>query len=400
MKKTRLGFLGVGGYGRHHINGFLAPQARGLVRITALADPSRSALDDLRNVEGLCGARHFSDYKDLLAEDGIDAVVISAPIPLHYEMTLAALERGLFVLLEKPPVPLLSQLDELIAADRDGRVMVAFQNVYSDLIGDLKRELVDGRIGTLRSISAHGLWPRPADYYRRSGWAGQLVWRGLPVFDGPCTNGMAHFVNLALHLAGDKITAFARPAHLAGEVYRARPDLPSYDTACLTGTTDNGVNFFMGFSHASSALSPVTLCLRGTQGSLQLVEDCRSIRSEDGGLKCGNDGSECLQRRFVEFARGDATQNRTPLSSMRPYVVATNLMFQSSGGIHQIPDEYVRCVETNVHGSQFDIANVKTLFERCAAELIPLCATAAPWTREAPILSAGDHSEAALMVLE
>ena len=393
----RLGFIGAGGYGRWHIDGFLALQAQGLVKVAAFADPSAAVLDALREVGELREARGFSDYRDLLAEAEIDAVVISAPIPLHHEMTLAALERGLFIFLEKPPVPLLSQLDELIAADRDVRVMVAFQNIYSDLIGDLKRELVAGRIGRLRSISAFGLWPRPDSYYRRSGWAGQIAWRGHPVLDGPCTNGMAHFINLSLYLAGDKTGSYAMPAYLAGETYRARPDIPSYDTGCLNGQLEGGAKCFMGFTHATSALSPVEIRLVGTEGTLQLVQDCRVLRSEDGRLAQGNDGSENLRRAFVEFVRGDASQNRTPLSAMRPYVLATNLMFQSSGGIHPVPGEFVRRIETESDGALFDIGDVLPAFRQCAGELVPLHESGTPWARETPTLAASEFSEVELM---
>ena len=44
----------------------------------------------------------YTDYRELLAHHGLDAVSIVAPPHLHAEMTAAALERGLHVLCEKP----------------------------------------------------------------------------------------------------------------------------------------------------------------------------------------------------------------------------------------------------------------------------------------------------------
>ena len=48
------------------------------------------------------GATVFTDYRDLIAADGIDAVVVAAPDDLHLPMTMAALDAGLHVLCEKP----------------------------------------------------------------------------------------------------------------------------------------------------------------------------------------------------------------------------------------------------------------------------------------------------------
>jgi predicted dehydrogenase len=47
-------------------------------------------------------ARVFADYRQLIEEGGLDAVVVAAPDDLHYEMTVAALDAGLHVLCEKP----------------------------------------------------------------------------------------------------------------------------------------------------------------------------------------------------------------------------------------------------------------------------------------------------------
>jgi predicted dehydrogenase len=273
-----------GGYGRVHVEGFLALQERGLVQITALADPSPAILKALGEIPALDGARRFLDYRELLAAGNLDAVVISAPISHHEEITLAALERDLYILLEKPPVPLLSQLERLSQADVHGRVMVGFQHVYSNLVQNLKQDLVRGRIGQLQSVAAHGLWPRSTSYYERSFWAGQLAWRGRPVLDGPCTNGMAHFVNLALYLAGEHQGTFASPGQLAGELYRARPELATYDTGCLSGNFDNGVRCFFGFSHASDQHMLVQLRLTGTDGSVLLTDDCETLRYDDGEI--------------------------------------------------------------------------------------------------------------------
>jgi len=392
----RLGFIGAGGYGRVQIDGFVKLQAEGLVKITAIADSSSAILGALGELPELKTARYFQDYRDLLAFEELDAVVICAPIPLHDEMALAALDRDLFILLEKPPLPLLSQLERLITADTNDRVMVAFQHIYSGLIRKLKQDLVAGCIGRITSISAHGLWPRHTGYYERAAWAGLLEWDGKVVLDGPCTNGFAHFVNIVLYLAGDEADAFAMPVQVSGEAYRARPGLQTYDTGCLSGSLDNDVRFFIGFSHTAAEASPVKVQLQGAEGKLSLLEDCLTLQSEDGRGIRGDDGRDNLRRAFTAFASGDASQNKTPLCAMRPYVMATNLMLCSSGGIHQIPEEYVQTVNTGIE-TVFVVENIADYLAQGARQIAPLCKTPARWAQKGHSLLAANFSEADLI---
>lgn len=397
MSAVRLGLIGVGGYGRIHVEGFLALQEQGFVQITALADPSVGLLKTLAQIPELAQARCFADYRDLLACENLDAVVISAPIPLHEEMTLAALERDVCILLEKPPVPLLSQLDRLIEADEQARVMVGFQHIYSRLIQDLKDELIAGRIGRIQSIAAHGLWSRTTGYYERSFWAGQLAWRGRPVLDGPCTNGMAHFVNILLYLAASGKTDFAAPARVAGELYRARPGLPTYDTGCLSGELENGARFFVGFSHATDLIVPVEVRLTGTRGTLLLADDCETLHAEGAPVRRGDSGRNDLRKAFLAFAAGDASKNKTPLHAMRPYLLATNLMLQSAGTIHTIPERHIRCINPGTPDAAYSVDGIATSLSQAARHVVPLAQTAAPWAEPVLPLGALDFSEPELL---
>jgi len=335
-----LGIIGVGGYGWNNVLGFLALQAEGRVNITALADVSAPALEDCRARPELREARCFTDYRDLLDAPGLEAVLINVPIPFHREATLAALARGLAVLLEKPAAPLLSQLDELIEADHEGRVMVGFQHVYSPLAAAARESIRRGELGRLKSASTWGIWPRPTSYYHRAGWAGQLAWRGLAVLDGPCTNAFAHYINLALHLCSSDGCSNGRPVSGRGEAYRARPDIPSYDTGFLSARLDGDIACSFAFTHAATRERGVTIRLAGSRGELLFADNGRELRLPDGGVLRGDDGQMNLRRAFVAFARGDRERNLTPLEASRPYLHATHLMLAASRGIHPIPAAY------------------------------------------------------------
>jgi predicted dehydrogenase len=90
--------------------------------LVALAEPSatvRESLKQLHNLEATYG-----DYGELLDGTKLDAIVICSPAQTHAEVTLAALNRGLHVFVEKPMCITLADADRIVEArDRTGKVV-------------------------------------------------------------------------------------------------------------------------------------------------------------------------------------------------------------------------------------------------------------------------------------
>jgi predicted dehydrogenase len=116
--------------------------------------------DDLAELTWLCdldadlrarmGARYpnakvTAEYRDLLDDDALDAIVIATPVPTHYTLAKQALEAGKHVFVEKPPAMRASEMDELVAlAEARGRVLMpGHLLLYHPGVLKLK-ELVDG----------------------------------------------------------------------------------------------------------------------------------------------------------------------------------------------------------------------------------------------------------------
>lgn len=104
--RTRVGVIGAGGLGQHHVRimGEL-PEAE-LVGFYE-ARPARAA-----EIAATLKAKPFESIDALLAE--VDAVTIVVPTPAHYEVAKQALERGVHVLVEKPFTATIEQADELL----------------------------------------------------------------------------------------------------------------------------------------------------------------------------------------------------------------------------------------------------------------------------------------------
>lgn len=105
---TRLGIIGVGSLGYHH-----ARIARDLPNATLVGVHDASA-ERLQHVEQELGVRGFGDLGALL--DQVDACVIAVTTVAHEEVALAALRRGVHVLIEKPIAPSIEAADRILAA--------------------------------------------------------------------------------------------------------------------------------------------------------------------------------------------------------------------------------------------------------------------------------------------
>jgi predicted dehydrogenase len=343
LRYALIGATGIGGY---HLTALKDLAAEGSIRLAAVTDPAIAHLAGLRSDITATGARAFLDYREMLRSDlNLDVVVIAVPIPLHLEMTLACLELDVFIYLEKPPVPLIQQLDVMIAADRKERVGVGFQMITAEWVQRMKQSLVQGKIGQLRDIRIGACWPRLDNYYGRNASAGKMSVRGEPVFDGPATNALAHLIHNAMYLAGADEHTFAAPVEIKGELYRARP-IESYDIACLRGKFRSGVAFSAALAHATEHPLPYGMEVRGTDGWARVTHDGNVFESSFSDPIDCPETTETLvdktHRIFLEFARGERPRPSTSLVDTRGYVLATNGMLLSSGGIHTIHESCIQ----------------------------------------------------------
>lgn len=335
--------VGVGGFGRQHLATILNLEQKGDVRLVAVCDPAIHLLPDVRIDLESRKIRIYEDYAEMLDRESLTAVTIAAPIPFHQRMATACLHRGLFVFLEKPPVPLLSQLDSLIASDPHARVAVGFQLIESDWSRKLKHMITTGQFGDLREIRAGACWPRSDVYYGRARWAGRLVLDGEPVFDGPASNALSHLLHSIMFLASDHPEGFARPVEVQAEMYRVRP-IESYDTCCVRGRFDSGASFFAAMSHASRAALPYSLDIIGTKGWARVSQDGRVAESHLGPLRDPaflDDPLTMTYGMFLDYVRGQTSRPSTSLRDTEGYLLTTNGMLMSSGTIHTISSEWI-----------------------------------------------------------
>ena len=383
-----LGLIGLGGIGRYHLASMRALEQRGRARVAAVVEPMAERFPDLRRDLEAHGVRWYTDYRDMLCtESDLAAVTIATPIHLHLQMTLACLEHGLFVNLEKPPVPLVQQLEALIRADVNSRVTVGFQMIVSRCVQRMKRLIVEGAIGEIHYIRACGCWPRLDRYYQRSNWAGKLTLDGEAVFDGPATNALAHLVHNIMFLGAPDTDGFAVPMEVQGELYRARP-IESYDVACLRGRFATGIEFAFAATHATRQTMPFKIEVRGSKGWLCLTDDGANLDTSSGeSLRCPETTQQLLDvchDRYHDIMHGEPRRTYTSLADTRGYVRATNGLWLSSGGIHDLDTEWVEPYQEG-HETGYNVRGLYAAVERVFAEGRLFSELNLPWATARPI---------------
>jgi predicted dehydrogenase len=111
-RKLRLGLVGAGGVAQSKYFPAIA-RLRTIwepVEVAAFAEPDPA---QARKVEAIHGARWYSDYLRMLSEEELDGVLVLGPDHLHAEHTIASLERGRPVLVEKPISRSLADADRM-----------------------------------------------------------------------------------------------------------------------------------------------------------------------------------------------------------------------------------------------------------------------------------------------
>jgi phthalate 4,5-cis-dihydrodiol dehydrogenase len=152
--------LGIGIIGTGRISGAHAVAARAVAGVElagcADVDPERRARFTDRH-----GGAGYASYEELLARPEVEAVVVALPHFLHCDVTIAALQAGKHVLLEKPMAMTVAECDAMIAAaENTGRTLMVAHSQYFFPVNQTARALIaEGAIGPI--VFATDTWYKP-----------------------------------------------------------------------------------------------------------------------------------------------------------------------------------------------------------------------------------------------
>lgn len=204
----RIGIIGTGGIADAHLEGYL--EFPDDCVIVALADIVPGKAAQKAQAFSLTDAATYDEPAELIAAGGLDLVSIATPPSSHAALTIAALNAGINVIVEKPMAPSLEECDAMLAAQREsGKFLsVVAQNRFRDDMATLKEALDSGLIGSVSHVRIDSAWWRGLPYY-------DLWWRGTWESEGGgCTlNHAIHHLDLTLWLMGRPSQAVAMLAN-------------------------------------------------------------------------------------------------------------------------------------------------------------------------------------------
>tara|TARA_B110000483_G_scaffold62377_1_gene77584 strand:+ start:96 stop:1328 length:1233 start_codon:yes stop_codon:yes gene_type:complete len=229
-----IGIIGCGARGLHHIGFNMVDSAAETgLRITAVTNRSlasaNNAADQLearyRSVEHPTTVNRYATYQKLLADDSIDLVLITSHTDAHLEHTVAALESGKKVYLEKPIAVDLEEGRQILAAEeRTGnRLLMGFTRRYEDSWLKMKELLDTGAIGSLQMILLRSVIPYSRylqGWHRKRGWSG-----------GPLNDKCSHHFDVFRWMTNDDCSAISAFGGRSA-VFKPDPTAPKRCSVC------------------------------------------------------------------------------------------------------------------------------------------------------------------------
>jgi UDP-N-acetyl-2-amino-2-deoxyglucuronate dehydrogenase len=257
---VRIGILGAGG-----ISGTHARAARAIdgVAIVAVHGTNREKAAALA---ASSGAAVYDDLAAFLAHP-MDMVAIGSPSGLHAEQAIAAVRRGLHVLVEKPLDISTARIDALIEeADRARvKVGVCFQDRLTPDLVAMKAAIDQGRLGIPVFASGRVKWYRPPEYYGDSRWRG--TWR---------LDGGGVLMNQAIHTLDTMLWMCGPVVRVSGRVATRFHQIEVEDTASALLEFASGAAGVLEASTAAFPGFPRRIEVTGTAGTLIHELDART----------------------------------------------------------------------------------------------------------------------------
>ena len=291
---VRVGFIGIGGEGRV----LLAQVDPAFADVKALCDINPSQLmraDEVLAKTNRPKATHYADYKDMLAREHIEAVIIATPLWAHADQTVACLEAGKHVLCEKMMAWDIEGCERMRqAARRTGRVLeIGYQRFYSPMYQAAYQGII--KAGTLGDIyTARIAWHRNANW-RRAGdpptpaydpspwgyknWEHLLNWRLYTQYSrGLLAELASHQVNVVNWF----FEAVPDVVHGTGGIHRWKDGREVDDHVYATFEYPGGRTATFS-SIESNAFDHFYEAFFGTRGTLVLRGETEAYLFEEGG---------------------------------------------------------------------------------------------------------------------
>ncbi len=314
----RVGVIGAGRIGKIHA-GNLATRIPG-VEVVAIADPNVDAAKEL--AEKLHVSAYYEDYRKVLEDKSIEAVLICSSTDTHARFMTEAAEAGKHIFCEKPVDHSLEKIDAALAAVKKAGVkcQIGFNRRFDPNFKKVRQMVNEGKVGEVQilRITSRDPAPPPVSYVKVSG--------------GMFLDMTIHDFDMARYLSGSEVVeVFAAGAVMVDPGIGEAGDI---DTAVITlkfangaiGTIDNSRKAIYGYDQRVEVF--------GSKGMVAVANNTAnsSMYSSEDGVYSEKPLYFFLERYmdsfiaelsdFIDAVRDDKPTPVTALDGRKPVVIA------------------------------------------------------------------------------
>ncbi|GGF18044.1 oxidoreductase [Hymenobacter cavernae] len=242
--------------------------------VTGLCDELPFRLRDAQKIGGTGKAKTYTDYRALLENKAVDAVIISVPLNMHFQVAKDALLAGKQVYLEKTMtynIPQALELVQLVQQRPNQTLQVGHQYRYSPLYYRVKEMIKQGYLGKVTQIDCrwdrNGSWRRPVpepSLERKINWRMYREYSG-----GLAAELLSHqidFINWAFETHADEVFG-------TGGIDFYKDGRETYDNVqVMVRYANEGMVGNFGAT-CGNARDGYLFKLKGTKGTISLLVD-------------------------------------------------------------------------------------------------------------------------------
>ena len=256
---VKIGIVGVGfiaGYA--HIPKLQKMEA---VEITAICDIDPKQLAAIGDLYEIPASRRFTDYRELINSDAVDAVEICTPNDVHMEIAVAALKAGKPVNIEKPIAINAAQAEQIARAQQEASLpaMMCFSYRFMPAVRYCKDMLNKGVLGKILSVNVAYLKDSGFIPGRKLEWRFQKERAG----GGVMTDLGSHLVDMTRLLVGE----FREVCSISGIVIKERPLMDGSGMGVVD--TDDYCLFIAKLAQDATASFTVSRCAPGFKNTIK-----------------------------------------------------------------------------------------------------------------------------------
>lgn len=372
--------VGAGGYGNYYVDALLNHEHQEGFLIAGVVDPYPSACRNLDKLKQM-NVPFFTTLEEFYSKNSADLAIISSPIHFHQNQVCYALSKGSNVLCEKPVSATVQEALAMLKAQKEAGkfVSIGFQWSYAKAIHNLKKDMIDGVLGTPLRFKTLVLWPRDEDYYNR-GWAAKIKDNsGNWILDSIANNAAAHYLHNMLYLLGDTLDTSEYPEKISAELYRANK-IENYDTICARIITKKGTELSFYATHATQELLDPTFCYE-FENAVVTFRTGSNIRAEfkDGTVKEYGNPDENLYSKLnnaIDTVKG-ISKSPCTIETALPHLICINGM-QESMKITDFPEDIVKY---DSNSKLIYVEGLNEVLKDCYENWIFPAQTKVPWAK-------------------